>query len=386
MPMTATLDGERIDASELDDDGWALLRRGHRAQNLAMVCGRRATPKVSKLGLRFFAHAPGDECGLHESGPESAEHQQAKRILADAAAQRGWNATIEAIAPDRSWIADVLLERDGVQVALEVQWSPQSDEVFARRTMRYLESGVRCVWFLGPANHRRDVQRAYRVSGDLDDLYMSSPGLLGEPAELLRLDDAARRLFGGEVRESVELRAEALHIEYFVRRCWRDECGKWYARWYLAGVDAMSRCGRAIRVEIEAGATPLWRPHAPTRPEQRLQDRIRPFLRQHMAEPVRYAWRVTQPVPEGYVGAICGHCGVVQGDGLERDGSTQAITMPWTGPLTWDTEFLSSRAHTCPDIGQGQCQRLPEGRGSSFPPDDVYPCLVTRPERQHRRG
>ncbi|WP_417562910.1 competence protein CoiA [Microbacterium sp.] len=381
MAMIALLDGTRVNALDVDEARWGSMRAEYRLGRLTMVCGRRAIPKRSKLGLRFFAHAPGEtECGLHESGPETLEHQRAKQILARAAEQAGWKATIECVAPDRSWIADVLLERGGKRVAVEVQWSPQNEEDFARRTMRYREAGVGCAWFLGPANHRRNVARSYQILGDVDFMTMSLPGQLGAAPAVLPLADAALPVFRGDVRSVVELRAERLVIEYFMRRCWRGACGKWFARWYVVGVEAVSRCGRYVRIDVEEAATELWRPHATGRVEQVLQREIRDKLREHMAAAVIYEWRTTGPMPDGYVGAICPHCRTVQGDGLTVDGGERQVTIPWTGTFPWSPGFLSTQKHQCIDVGHGRCQPVAAGVGPRYPPDDLYVRVMSRTE------
>lgn len=112
MPLVAILDGERLESFHLDDEQWSQLRGSYRDHELRMTCGELAIPKTSSRGMRFFAHKPGsDRCALHVGRPETPEHLQSKALLAEAARELGWEATIEHVAPDRAWIADVLIER-----------------------------------------------------------------------------------------------------------------------------------------------------------------------------------------------------------------------------------------------------------------------------------
>jgi hypothetical protein len=108
-------------------------------------CQAAAVLKTSKLGVQFFAHKA-DSC--NQAG-ESVEHQFCKYISARALIENGWSVEAEkrGSTPDGAvWIADVYAEKDGVKLAIEVQWSDISGIEIERRNDKYLESGVHAIW------------------------------------------------------------------------------------------------------------------------------------------------------------------------------------------------------------------------------------------------
>lgn len=404
--MVAIFNDTIIDAFTIDDESWRSLRQSYREQELRMTCGEIAIPKISSRGLRFFAHHPGKDCQLHESGPESAEHHAAKRALADAASAAGWTARIEYVAPDRAWIADVLVERDSSRIALEVQWSPQSIEEFERRTRRYARSGIECVWFLGPTNHSRDVARSYQLHGSADGLAISVPDTLGLEDTTVAIAEGLARLFSGELVSGCELRTNELYTTYFMLRCFVSSCNSWYSRWFITGLSAESRCRQKIAIELlgtghgslltktgfhlasagHAGDTergPIWGSFAQVRPEEELQRALVPlFEKIDMPPPCRYSRRRSKEVPEGYVAALCPKCGVMQGDGhLDGNEPREHIaSVPWRTRVALSSHHAGGR-HWCVDTGQGHCVVLPETR-TGFPLDHQTVAIrVSPPER-----
>jgi len=136
MPLVATVGSERVESWRLSPSEWLGLKASYREVGLVMSCGQPGLPKTSQLGNQFFAHKNGTLCALHEGGPETQQHLRAKAIIAETARSMGWTATVECPSVDRSWIADVMIEKAGRRVAVEVQWSTQSDFDFRRRQTR----------------------------------------------------------------------------------------------------------------------------------------------------------------------------------------------------------------------------------------------------------
>lgn len=51
VPLTAELDGDRVQSSEYSPQHWDLLKGSYRARYLQLSCGIPAIPKTSRLGL-----------------------------------------------------------------------------------------------------------------------------------------------------------------------------------------------------------------------------------------------------------------------------------------------------------------------------------------------
>lgn len=105
--------------------------------------------KVSKRGLRFFAHdRVSPEC---PAAGETPEHRALKALLAAAARSAGWIASIE-VDPDADdaggWRADVLARDIGSErrVALEAQLASMTVEVGRQRTALYAADRIRVLW------------------------------------------------------------------------------------------------------------------------------------------------------------------------------------------------------------------------------------------------
>lgn len=137
--------------------------------------------KISKLGLRFFAHdAARHDCPL--TG-ETADHRLLKSAIAAAVRQAGWTATLEATGPQGRWRADVLATSpDGARrVAWEAQLARQHEDDTLARTERYAGDGVEVVWVFdrpvastAPAITVQVEQSSIRAVGPLARLHVDS--------------------------------------------------------------------------------------------------------------------------------------------------------------------------------------------------------------------
>jgi hypothetical protein len=142
--------GRSIHSFDLSDDEWkALELENRKTRHLRMpCCSSHVTLKRSRLGTPFFAHRAVGSC---TTAPETEEHLHLKQMVVMAARAHGWTAQTEAtdITPSgEPWRADVLATRGKHRVAVEIQWSGQTNDETMRRQERYKASGVRGLWLL----------------------------------------------------------------------------------------------------------------------------------------------------------------------------------------------------------------------------------------------
>jgi competence CoiA-like predicted nuclease len=168
MPLRAVLADRDVIASDMAAPEWELLKT-QRDELRMSCCGVRAVMRVSKLGLRHFAHYTRDLDGVVcDWKPESEDHLRAKMEIISACRVAGWSVQPEARAEDGEWRADVLAWRNGrhgvVRVAFEVQLSPQSRAETEMRQARYAEAGIRGCWFVRPRGVQRSIQAATNTS------------------------------------------------------------------------------------------------------------------------------------------------------------------------------------------------------------------------------
>src|SRR5919112_4885775 len=114
MPLLAyTQSGEPLIAPLMSDDEWEQLKSERERDAWMPGSCRRAIPKVSRLGTRFFAHPPGHAA---EGSRESDLHLYLKAQCLIGARAAGWEALPEqpGKTPDGlDWRAGVLLRRPG---------------------------------------------------------------------------------------------------------------------------------------------------------------------------------------------------------------------------------------------------------------------------------
>ena len=142
--------GQSIHSFDLSADEWqALASENKKARHLKMpCCASLVTMKRSRLGTPFFVHKAVGSC---TAAPETESHLILKRMAVEAAQANGWKAETEIAGTTpagKKWKADVLAEKGNHKVAVEVQWSGQTDDQAMRRQATYKESGIRGLWLL----------------------------------------------------------------------------------------------------------------------------------------------------------------------------------------------------------------------------------------------
>lgn len=142
-------DGKDVESFSIPAAKWQVMQAEPLGTYLMRETGWPAVLKRSPLGLQFFAHAPGYPGQKPE--PESTHHILAKIRIASALRAAGYAAEVEksgASATGHKWQADVLCMTETRSIAYEVQLASQTLEEYERRTARYTNSGVKCIWLV----------------------------------------------------------------------------------------------------------------------------------------------------------------------------------------------------------------------------------------------
>lgn len=189
-------------------------------------CSSPVTLKRSPRSTQFFAHRAVGNCS---STPETEVHLLLKRVAVEAARANGWDATTEVAGTSHSgepWKADVLAQKGNQKVAVEIQWSSQTNDETLRRQERYADSGVRCLWLLRqPGFPVMPELPAARIAGTTEEglLALIPTGGQEQTLPIEEFLDAAfnRRLrFGVPVSFAANVSIRAGYID-----CWNRSCG-----------------------------------------------------------------------------------------------------------------------------------------------------------------
>jgi hypothetical protein len=368
MPLAAYLSEERIEAPFLNDEEWAALRRRWKAgETLTMVCGQPGKPRVSKRGLKHFYHHADAACSLHPGG-ESTDHLEMKSLVAAAAREAGWDAVIEHPAPDRSWIADVMVSRDGERCALEIQFSRQDADEFRRRQERYEAEGIQCLWLAAEVNREAaSVVPSVMMGGEPGARTLSLPAAFTGPIPL-DAAEAITHLLSDSINEFLEPVVRAYSLNTAMQKCWRDGCNRWITAWRLDDLQVETRCGQkgSLLAKHYYGS----RIFLTDRVERLIAGRVMPILKQaDLPAPMVLATRFSKTAECSYLALCCPYCNSIQGDVPLSDQSVSwrsYLVEAWL-PLPIKRRALAVQ-HLCLDIDRGQCNQDPlEPEGPAFP-------------------
>lgn len=370
MPLVGLVAGTRVESWLVSPADWDELKSTYKTLGVTMSCGQDGIP-VTRGATQFFRHKQRTDCHLHEGGPESPEHLRTKAVVADTARKLGWKATVEYPAPDRSWIADVLIEKDGRRIAVEVQWSHQTAAVFQFRQARYEEAGLECFWLAGPKNaDTTGAVPSHPLSGSLEQLWLGLPTKFAASLRRVSLEQGLTHVLRDEFAERVEAIATRLELSTWMSKCWRTECQRWVTFWYVSAVELESRCGQGAVVSIHSGYE-RW---AASRLESLVQDHARDLIRKSgLAAPAKFDRRDSREMSLNYVAQICPHCGIVQGDGhikIEPWRWTE-YSIPYRAMFPFTAQALSGK-HLCVDRGNGRCDGAVKAHTEPFPSEKRF--------------
>lgn len=251
----AFLHGDPVVAFDMTQDQFDALKRTVRddPECLRFADRLRAIPRGGEHRIRHFSHRPGE--GGHNAH-ETIHHVRAKKAIRDVATRRGWNAALEVTGPDRSWRADVLLTRDELRVAFEVQWSHQSEQEYQARTARYRADGIQTVWLTKYTPHTWPL-----LHRTVDALPYQAAGCVGTRAPSYQLEAAIDACL--EYLESRPLPIPDDAPQHFATTCYR--CHRRFA--YKASTELWGAKEPFTSDEIAAlgnFAAKLWVDHSDT--------------------------------------------------------------------------------------------------------------------------
>ena len=152
MPVRAIQpDGTSLQAFDCTDTKWlevkARVRQSPTGWRLP-CCSAGVVAKTSRKGLAFFSHRAKGTC---DWAPETEHHVRLKNLAVAVARRHGWIAQTEVrgiTADGEEWVADVLAQRGRARVAIEIQWSPQTEAELRERQTRYARDHIRGLWLI----------------------------------------------------------------------------------------------------------------------------------------------------------------------------------------------------------------------------------------------
>lgn len=231
--------GHSLQSYDLTEDQWHHLQlENRRSRHLRMpCCDAQVVLKRSSRGTKFFAHHARGPC---TTAPETETHLHLKQLAVEAARASGWQVATEvsgATPTHETWTADVLAEKGAHKVAIEIQWSGQTNDESMRRQQRYRDSSVRCLWLMRqPGFPISDELPAICIGGSLESGFSavipswqrmtardrSDPGRWHQ---VVTMPVFLKAVFDGRFRFGVPLNAGAVvSVHSGMIDCWRHPC------------------------------------------------------------------------------------------------------------------------------------------------------------------
>lgn len=147
LPFVIRPDGTSVYPEDLDEEAWNRLKEMYSVGDFtAPCCGAPAIPKTSGNFLQFFAHYA-DGCA---TSPESQWHVTTKDIIIRTLDALGVKALLERPVSGASGNlkSDVYFEMDTRKIAIEVQHSYQSLQMYLKRQSKYVSCEIENYWLL----------------------------------------------------------------------------------------------------------------------------------------------------------------------------------------------------------------------------------------------
>lgn len=294
-----------VHAFDFSPDDWQKLKADNKQRRWLRMpcCSAQVTLRTSRRGTQFFAHKAIGPC---TTAPETEDHLRLKRMAVEIARAHGWAAETEASGTTPSgelWRADVLARKDQHRVAVEIQWSAQTNEETMRRQARYAASDVRCLWLMRHPGFPVDrALPAARIGGAVEAGYTATlETVTGQQVlpieELLAAAFSKRLRFGipSGIGAQVNVMASELH-------CW--SCG------------AETQIISGVEVVVGPNRFPLLVCHFEGHLE--LFDLIRHRLPNNL-QIGAVKQRLSRAQKQSYLSNGCFHCDALFGQGYEHE-------------------------------------------------------------------
>ncbi len=240
MPLRAFINEKEVLAPFISDSDWQVLKS--QKPNIILPCCRHSGfLRISKLGTKHFVHSNKTGCNWKS---ETWQHLQAKTEIVKACKRAGYDAKTEVSGSD--WRADILATKQSsqglIQVALEIQWSPQTLEVTEERQAKYKRDGVRCYWLFRRLPTEKVSHKLPMFKLAFHENYPVVETNYGN----ISLEEFVEALLTGKFRfcETYRLaKKQTVTLVFFPVTCWK--CQKTHHIYYVEG-DYYSVCGKPV--------------------------------------------------------------------------------------------------------------------------------------------
>jgi len=345
MPLRAFINEQEVLAPFISDADWETLKLQRNKQVLLPCCGADGYLRTSKQSTKHFVHKHKTGCDWK---PETWQHLLAKTEIVQVCQRLGYDAKTEVTGSD--WRADVLATKPGkqglIQIAFEVQWSPQTLEVTQDRQAKYKRDGIRGCWFFQKPPEP-DVSHdlpIFKLTLDSDNSLV-----VQTKNKITLLSQFVEDLLSRRIRFCNHYRLKNTQnnkIVFFTTECWK--CHREYHIYYLENY-YYTCCGE--EVEDYCFEIPLR-----FRPE--VVAAVKTFLKTNAGKQLRMGEiksRYSKTVEDSYISFGCPWCNAIFGEFYYFSEVNNAIYGD-DGPnqTVWETQLsvtelniLDYEAHWC---------------------------------------
>lgn len=243
MPLRALINEKEELAPLVSDADWETWKRQPNKKVTLLCCDTSGHLRTSKLGTKHFVHEHKAGCDWK---PETPQHLLAKTEIVRACKRVGYDAKTEVSGSD--WRADVLASKLGkqglIQIAFEVQWSPQTLQITQERQAKYERDEIRGCWFFRkpPKSEPTKSLPMFNLALEPDNSLVVHMNDRKTPLSKFIEDLLSRRI---RFCDCYRLKpTQYIRINFFPVTCWK--CMKNHHIYWLEEHLALSYCGKQL--------------------------------------------------------------------------------------------------------------------------------------------